>query len=157
MCMCAAVHWGRIVDCASVFSLMRFVIRVVKALLPLGERPLGTAPTGPHVMLMLCAKSKILDSPHLLLPFSLPAPLRSSKLHAHYFWEFLFCAGSCLLSAVCVCNYFKVFGLVLFFFGKSLRKEEEVNCKTFYTDNWQAKHLSTHNASTSWRIYEFGL
>lgn len=53
---------------------MKFVIRAVKALLPLGERPLGTAPAGPHVMLTLCAESKILHSPHLLLPFSLPAP-----------------------------------------------------------------------------------
>lgn len=76
---------GRIEDRASAFSLMRFVIRVVEALLPLGERPLGTAPAGPHVMLTLCAKSKILQSPHFLLPFSLPFPWRSSKLHAHYF------------------------------------------------------------------------
>lgn len=53
---------------------MRFVIRAVKALLPLGERPLGTAPAGPHVMLTLGGKSKILRSPHLLLPFSLPGP-----------------------------------------------------------------------------------
>lgn len=68
---------------------MRFVIRAVKALLPLGEKPLGTAPAGPHVMLTLCAKSKILHLPHLLLPFSLPAPKRSSKLHAHYFSETL--------------------------------------------------------------------
>lgn len=53
---------------------MRFVIKAVKALLPLGERPLGTAPAGPHVMLTLCAKSKLLRSPHLRLAFSLPAP-----------------------------------------------------------------------------------
>lgn len=58
----------------SAFALIGFMIRTVKALLPLGERPLGTAPAGPHVMRALCAKSKI--PPHLLLPFSAPAPRR---------------------------------------------------------------------------------